>query len=430
MFIKKHTDEGGYFRMRMSRGWIAAIFAVMNPLLCCVNGSVVEDRTDRLDKFFREVVFEQQIPGAVAYIKSGDKMVFHGAYGFKDIESNQAMETDSIFRMASMTKALTAVAILQLVEQGKIFLDDELWHYIPEFKGPAVLVELEANGGYRSRPASSEITLRQLLTHTSGLGYGFQNEDYNTLVLSNDVSEGFEDDERTSMENSLRIAGLPLLHDPGEDYTYGLSYEVLGTVIEVVTGMRYDKYIQENILKPLEMKDSYFLVPESERHRLVTVYEYSNDGRSLKRASYPDTEYPISDGKNFFAGGSDLCSTAEDYAKFIQMIVNGGVHGKQRILGKRFIEMMLQPQTKFNDGKEEQGFAAWVMRAEGAAVGPKAENSFGFGGFFDTYGWADPDNGFIAVLLLQMYPNNEYRIHERFQAITYGVIDYLEEMVE
>jgi CubicO group peptidase (beta-lactamase class C family) len=384
------------------------------------------DRLNLIDSLFNAAVRNNEIPGAVVYINRNGKGVFHKAYGYRNIEKKVPMQKDDIFRVASMTKSLTAVAVLQLCERGLLFLDDKVSKYIPEFKNPQILISVLPDSGFTSKPASAEITIRQLLTHTSGLGYGFQDERYNALVIKNNISEGFEDDDRTSLENIRRIARLPLLFEPGEKYTYGLSYDVLGVVIEIVSGLRYDSYITKNILDPLGMNDSYFIIPEKKQYRLVSPYEPGVNGIGLNPTTYPDTAYPIISTRQFFSGAADMCSTAEDYAKFIEMILNKGVYNNSRILGARFIEMMLSKQTNLDSGGSDQGFAAWVTNKKGAADGPFSEGSFGFGGFWDTYGWADPGGNFVAVLFLQMYPGNQYRIQEKFRAITYAVINDLD----
>ncbi len=382
-------------------------------------------RLNLIDSLLNTAVKNNEIPGAVVYISRAGKVVLHKAYGYRNLENEVPMQKNDIFRMASMTKALTAVAVLQLYERGLIFLDDKVSKYIPEFKNPKILIDVLPDSGFTSKPASSEITIRQLLTHTSGLGYGFQDERFNALVIKNNISEGFEDDDRTSLENIQRIAKLPLLFEPGEKYTYGLSYDVLGVVIEIISGMRYDKYIKQYILDPLDMNNSYFIVPENEQYRLVTAYQPAKTGLGLEPTIYPDTAYPRIKTKQYFSGAADLCSTAEDYGKFIQMVLNKGMYNNKRIIGERFIEMMLSKQTNLDDGNSDQGFAAWVTNAKGAAEGPMATGSFGFGGFWDTYGWADPKMNFVAVLLLQMYPNNQHKIHEKFKVITYGLINDL-----
>jgi CubicO group peptidase (beta-lactamase class C family) len=404
--------------------------SILCSLSCSRNKSnslfTQERRKYLIDSLLNSAVKTKEIPGAVVFISRNGKEIFHKAYGYRNLENNVPMRINDIFRVASMTKALTAVAVLQLCERGLLFLDDKVSNYIPEFKDPQVLIDVLPDSSFTSKPASSDITIRQLLTHTSGLGYGFQDHRYNALVIKNNVSEGFEDDDRTSVENIKKIARLPLLFEPGEKYTYGLSYDVLGVVIETISGLRYDKYIKKYILDPLKMNDSYFFVPEKEQFRLVTPYQPSEAEFGLLPVTYSDTAYPIIKKRQYFSGAADMCSTAENYARFIQMVLNKGIYDNKRIIGGRYIEMILSKQTKLDDGNYDQGFAAWVTNIKGAAEGPMGKGSFGFGGFWDTYGWADPERNFVAVLFLQMYPNNKHRIHEKFKAITYGVIEDLE----
>lgn len=377
-----------------------------------------------IDSLFNTAVASKEIPGAVAYILRDGKVVYQKAFGWRNIDHQTRLEENDIFRMASMTKGLTAVAVLQLCERGLLFLDDNISKYIPEYNNPRVLINVLPDSGFTSRQAKSEITIRQLLTHTSGIGYGYQDEKYNALILKNNISEGFEDDSRTSLENIQKLAGIPLLCDPGEKYIYSLSYDVLGVIIEKVSGMRYDEYITFNILSPLGMNDSYFVIPMKKQHRLVSIYQ-PKEGGGLEPTTYPDTSYPVISTRRYFSGGADLCSTAKDYANFVQMLLNKGSLNNIRILGKRYVEMMLSKQTRLDDGNSDQGFSTWVTNAAGAAEGPMSAGSFGFGGFWDTYSWADPQGDFVAVLLLQMYPCNNVNIHQRYQNVVYGVIDEL-----
>jgi len=387
---------------------------------CKSTTSEVSINTSQIDSLFNDAVANKHIPGAVAFVKKGDKIVYHKAFGFQNIEKMDTMKTSSVFRLASMTKALTAVAILQLKEQNKLQLDDLLSNYLPAFKNPKVLTSVKEDSTFIATNATSEITIRQLLTHTSGLGYGFQNENYNALIIKNKISEGFCPDNRTSMDNTLKIAAIPLLANPGEKNIYGLSYEVLGTLIEELTNERYDRYVQKNILDPIGMKDSYFYIPKPQQHRLVSVYEPDSIG--LKPTTYNDVHYPVLESRNFFAGGSDLSSTAEDYHKFLEMIKNGGTYKGNTILSKESVDEMLSPQTPFNDGDSTQGFAAWVVNEKGAKTGVRNLGSYDFGGFFDTYSWVDPKVDLQAVLLLQMYPNNNHDIHWKFQKAVYKSI--------
>jgi CubicO group peptidase (beta-lactamase class C family) len=382
-------------------------------------------KTYSIDSLLTGAVNRMEIPGAVAFIIRNDTVLYNKSFGWRNIENKVPMKEDDIFRMASMTKGLTAISVLQLVERGMLDLDDDVSKYIPEFKNPQVLVRVLPDSSYVSRPAESEITMRQLLTHTSGIGYGFQNEMYNALIIKNNISEGFEDDSRTSLENIHRLAGIPLLYDPGERYTYSMSYDVLSFVIEKISGLRFDKYVAKYILDPLGMQDSYFVVPKSQQYRLVTVYQPVENSKGIESSTYPDNNYPLIETRQYFSGGADLCSTAADYAKFVQMVLNRGSLKNTRLLGEKYVDMMLSKQSSFNDGDSDQGFAAWVTNPRGAAHGLMSEGSFGFGGFYDTYSWADRKKNFVAVLLLQMYPENQWKIHQKFQKIVYGIIDEL-----
>jgi len=391
-------------------------------LSCCSSksrGKETNQLVQQIDSLLMSSVSNNEIPGASAYVSRNGIELYHSAIGWRNIEKADPLRKDDIFRMASMTKALTAVAVLQLAEKGKLSLDDELHRYIPEFRDPEILLEVLPDSGFTSKPANGEITIRQLLTHTSGIAYGFQDDTYNALTLKNDISEGFEDDSRTSMENILRLAAIPILFEPGEDYVYGMSYDVLGVIIEVVTGLRYDRYIERNILEPLKMKDSYFIVPVAEQHRLPRVYQRCPDKSGLVTTSYPDTAYPVIADKHFFSGGSDLCSTAKDYSKFLRMLMNRGEYDGVRVLEGSSVDTMLSKQTPFDEGGYDQGFAAWVINEEGAVEGSRGKGSFEFGGFYDTFCWTDPETGLIAVMLLQMYPNNDINIHQKFQDIIF-----------
>lgn len=399
------------------------VVSLLNQLSCSINQNNRLEPGDplvgQIDSLLRHAVSNHEIPGAVAFVSQGDNEIYHRAVGWRNIQFGDTLRENDIFRMASMTKALTAVAILQLVEQDLVHLDDELYTYIPEFEHPEILTEVLPDSGFSSFDAEGEITIRQLLTHTSGIGYGFQNERYNALILKNDISEGFEDDQRTSFENIQRLAEIPLLFEPGEKYEYGLSYDVLGVVIEKVSGLRYDRYVERYILDPLGMKDSYFIIPEDEQCRLVSVYQPGENGSGIEPASYPDTAYPVITGKQFFSGGSDLCSTAGDFARFLRMLMNGGKHNGSRILSGSSVQAMLSKQTPFDDGIYNQGFSAWIINEKGASSGPRGLGSFEFGGFFDTFSWTDPETDLIAVMLLQMHPNNHGDIHQKFQDIIF-----------
>lgn len=410
---------------QMLKTILFTIFITALVCLHCTGQQTVKEHNEilfpRVDSLLLAAVKNHEIPGAVAFI-SYEGTIYHRSFGKRNVETGTRLDTNDIFRMASMTKGLTAVAILQLVEQNKIHLNDRVSTYIPEFAQPTLLVEVLPDSTFTSIPAENEITIHQLLTHTSGLGYGFQDDRYNSLIVKNGISEGFGNDSRTSMQNTQLIAKLPLLCEPGTKFIYSLSFDVLGTVVEVVSGKRFDVYIKENILSPLKMSSSYFIVPEDQWYRIPTVYQPASNGKRLEVSEYPDTHYPKLNFRQYFSGGGDLCSTAEDYSHFLQMLQNNGMYIGNRILGKEWIKSMLSKQTPLGEDNSYQGYAAWITNKKGAKEDPKSEGAYDFGGFFDTYSWVDPGQNLTAILLMQMYPTNAHHIHEKFQEIVYKSI--------
>ena len=372
-----------------------------------------------MDSLLEDAVKKQYIPGAVALIRKDGQVILHKAYGLMNLEKNIVQSTGDIFRLASMTKGLTAVAVLQLCQSGKLNVNDPVSRFLPAFREMNVLDSVYADSSFTSHPANNPITVHHLLTHTSGIGYGFQDERYNAIVLHQGVNEGFCEDKRTSMENTLKIAGLPLLHEPGERYTYGMSYDVLGTLVEAVSGQRFDAYIREHILEPLEMNSTFFTVPLEKRERLVKVYQPHVQGEGLIPTLYTDINYPITQGRQFFSGGADLCGTAEDFSHFITMLMQKGRYKDKVILDEPYVEMMLSRQSQLEEVDSYQGYGTWIVNEKGEQKGPMSRGTYSFGGFFDTYSWGDPALGLEAVLLLQMYPTNRGQIHEKYQEYIY-----------
>jgi len=377
---------------------------------------------DQLDSLFNAAVANHEVPGAVAYVSQNGEIIYNKAFGMSDIESDKAQKQSDIFRIASMTKSVTAVAILQLVEKGKIFLDDPVSKFIPEFKAPQILVEVFEDSSFSSIPATNEITIHHLLTHTSGIGYGFQSDLYNALVIKHGISEGFEERPIELQENTKRIAGLPLLHEPGAQWTYSLSYDVLGAVVEVASGQKLDQYFYKNILRPLGMNDTYFYLPESKTDRLVSVYEHNDRKDGFIPARYPLTEYPVRGARMYLSGGADLSGTTADIGIFAQMLFNKGSYNGVRILTESSVVTMTSTQSPHGWWDSDIGFGVSVTTSAGASKKLQEEGSFEFGGFYDTFCRVDPVNGYVALLMLQMYPNNEFDVHYKFQNITYSVL--------
>lgn len=388
-----------------------------SPLLTAAPPSTVgvsSERLARIDAMLQESVAEGQIPGVVALVARNGKIVYHKAYGNADTEAGRKQQTDDIFRIASQTKAITATAVMILWEEGKFQLDDPISKYIPEFKNPQVLQSFRYDDtSYTTRPANKEITIRHLLTHTSGLGYSMIDGDERMKMIYQkaDATDIFVTEEVRIGDLVKKLAKLPLHHDPGERYTYSLGLDVLGYLIEIVSGMPFDRFLRERLFDPLGMDDTWFYLPDGKADRLVTVQQ-KVDGQWQKLPyTFYDPDYPIKGARTFFAGGAGLSSTAKDYATFLQMYLNGGELNGVRILSRTTIATIMANQTGnlFGGEEEDYGLAFGMLTARGVAKGGLGgEGTFVWGGYFNTQYFADPSEGVIGILMKQTQgPTND-----------------------
>lgn len=349
------------------------------------------------------------VAGSTALVMKDGKLLYDKAFGFKDREAQVTMQTSDIFRIASMTKPVVSVAALILIERGKLKLDDPVYKYIPEFKSPMVIKEFNPKDStFITEPAKSEITIRQLLTHTSGIGYGFQDKELAKVYTQNSIPDLATIADVTLADKMKKLGTLPLFMQPGQKFHYGLSTDVLGYVIEVASGKKLDVFIHDNILKPLKMNDTQFYLPDSKQDRLVTMYG-DVKGMPLFRLPYKlrgnDIMYPVSGAKKYFSGGSGLTSTTHDYARFLQMILNSGELDHVRILKKSTIEQMVTNQVgsiSLRRGNKF-GFGLEIEQGNKLVNGAKAGKMF-WGGAFNTTFWIDPSRNGIAILMTQVYP--------------------------
>ena len=244
-------------------------------------GTISFDRAkvDALDALFLDAIDKKEIPGAVALVAQAGNIVYHKALGKSDVAQDKAQTTQDIFRLASMTKPITAVAAMMLYEEGKFQLDDLLSQHIPDFKHPQILDSIDlADSSFTAHPAENEITIRQLFTHSSGIGYGFQDDKLMAIFEKAGITEGFEERDILLQDNVLNIAQMPLLHEPGDRFTYGLSTDVLGYLVEIWSGMPLDQFFRDQIFVPLGMKDTYFYLPDEKQDRLTSVDQSSEKG--------------------------------------------------------------------------------------------------------------------------------------------------------
>ncbi|MFK7847085.1 MAG: serine hydrolase domain-containing protein [Rhodothermales bacterium] len=366
------------------------------------------ERLARIDKMAEEAVAEGNLPGIVALVARQGKIIHWKAYGKADNESNRALKRDDIFRIASQSKAITSTAVMMLWEEGKFRLDDPVSKYIPAFKNPQVLKNYKySDTTYTTVDADREITIRHLITHTSGIGYGVIDGDERMRMIYEKagITDLFTTENISIEESVIKLAKLPLHHTPGEKYTYSEGLDVLGYFIEVVSGMPFDKFLRERIFDPLGMDDTWFYLPDNKSKRLVSVQK--KDGGVWVRypVTFYDPDYPIKGAKRFFSGGAGLSSTAKDYATFLQMYLNGGELNGKRILSRTTIKSMMSNQVGDLLGENsgsDYGLAFGVVNEKGLATGGLGSvGTFTWGGYFNTQYFADPEEQIIGVLMKQ-----------------------------
>ena len=369
---------------------------------------ISEVRLARIDSMLAQSVNEKEIPGAVALIARHGKIVFFKAYGTADAGTGREFKTDNIFRIASQTKAVTATAVMILWEEGKFQLDDPIAKYIPEFDNPQVLVSLnEADSSYTTRPAASPVTIRELLTHTSGIGYGFIDSDpsFTKIYQKAGITDAFTTKLVLLADNIKKLAKLPLHFDPGTKYSYSEGLDVLGYFVEIMSGMPLDTFFRTRIFNPLGMDDTWFYLPNSKAARLVPVQTWQDD-KWVRFSSDPfyDPEYPVKGAKSYFAGGAGLCSTAQDYATFLQMYLNQGQLNGKRLLSRTTVEFILSNQIGdlMNDRGDYYGLVFGGENEKAQNLGGKGHaGTFQWGGYFNTQYFADPKEQIIGILMKQ-----------------------------
>ncbi len=388
-----------------------------------------------MDDVINRYIDNKWVPGGVFLVARKGKIVYFKSFGNRTDQRRDAYDKDDIFRIASMTKAVTTVSIMQLYEQGKIGLDDPVSRFIPAFMDMKVLNTVnKEDTSYTMAPAKSPITIRQLLTHTSGITYGDSPELSIVFKKNKMISGGLSNPESTSEAYINQLAAMPLAFQPGEKYQYGLNMDVLGRVVEVVSGKSLSTYFQENIFEPLGMGNTYFYLPRKLQKNLVPVYtESEEEGLVLaEETATNNLDYPTNPDHPFYAGGGGLSSTALDYAIFIQALLNGGTYNGKRILGKKTIDVMTADQmiALNNEGQgfskrpgETYGLGFALLTEEGAGINAKSPGTYEWGGYFNTKFFIDPAAEMIFVGMTQIVPFSHGEFWDRLYAIMYGAIE-------
>jgi len=392
------------------------------------------DRLARLHRASQGFVDRREVAGAVTLVARGGRVVDLHAVGSQDVDKRVPMSPDTIFRIASMSKPITSVAVLMLYEEGRFLLTDPISRFIPSFKSPGVI----GADGAAPTPARRAITIRDLLTHRSGLTYGFLNGGpVGDAYRKAGVPDGLAADAVSLAEGIDRLAAQALISEPGEAWNYSLSVDVLGRLVEVASGMSFDAFLRERIFKPLQMNDTDFIVPDAKWARLAGAY--SPDAQmGIRPMKDPETfngrtvfspwaGYRAP--KPYLSGGAGLASTARDYVRFAQMLLNGGELNGVRLLSPKTVELMTVSHTSdlpsgavsIGGPGSAFGLGVRVLTDLGASQLLGSAGLFGWSGIYGTTFWIDPKEELVGVLMVQRYPSAG-ALQQMFQAMTYQAI--------
>jgi CubicO group peptidase (beta-lactamase class C family) len=386
------------------------------------------ERLARLSGVMKRYVDEGRIPGVVTLVARGGRVAHLEAVGHADREAKVPMKPDTIFRIASMSKAVTSVAALMLVEEGRLALTDPVSRHIPSFKKTTVFVA-PPTGAVTGTPlsvvpAKREITVRDLLTHTSGMSYGWGPAEPQ-YKAANVLGWYFADKAEPISTTIDRLAALPFDAQPGEKYVYGFNTDVLGVVVEKASGQTLDEFFRTRIFEPLGMTDTHFYLPPAKKNRLAAVYS-AKEGAPLERAPDEGTGQGayVEGPRQAFSGGAGLLSTARDYARLLQALLNGGELDGARILSPKTIELMTSNHvgSLYNEGRAGFGLGFEVVEHLGRAGRFGSVGEFSWGGAYYTSYWADPQEKLVALFMAQLLPSGGLDLQGKFRTLVYQSI--------
>ena len=402
------------------------IFLVLLVIGCTnsENSRIDLERLKVVEELLTDDINNNKIPGAVVLVGNEKGIVYQKAFGVKNPLTNEKYAIDDIFRIASMTKAITSVAVLKLWEDGKINLDDPIEKYIPEFKDAEILETFnEKDSSYTSKPSTKKITIRQLLTHTSGIGYDFIDGNPSIKAIFHKKKESFMkngvmcfcDEDVTIGEAIRNLADVPLHHEPGEKFTYSMGLDVLGYMIEIVSGKKLDVFYREEIFDPLDMNDTYFYLPDSKKERLVPVQTKKDDNWVIFEDDRFNENYPVEGERKFFAGGCGLSSTVEDYYKFLSVFLNNGKYKGKSFIGKQTNDLLFQNQLPDTFGFGIGLALGLVLDKDLKNGGTGTAGTLLGGGYWNTSCFTDPNDKVIGIIFkqTQKIPDNSSNLFKR-----------------
>jgi len=388
---------------------------------------MISDSLAKIDQMVNAFVKAKKYPGAVTLIAKEGKIIYESEVGFSDSLKTEPYRKDHLFRMASMTKPIVSVAAMQLIEKGKLSLDDKVGKYIPSFKSTEILTGFNTEDStWTSKPTKTTPTIRQLLTHTAGVPYGFMNPPLNGAILAkNGIPDLSTHLPLTIEETMSKIGDLPLMHEPGEKWMYGLNTDVLGRVVEVASGEKLDDYIRENITKPLKIDFLDFYFDAVQKKNLTKVFVPSPKGKNMQVSDMGVmyiADYPTDGAKKYLSGGSGMTGTARDYFLFCQAMLNDGTLFGNKILKEKTAKEMHKNQIdtiSYPWGQAKFGFGFDV--ADGHPTRP--DGTYSWGGAFSTVFWIDPKNELIVIQLRQVLQSAfNQEINAALEKIVYSAI--------
>ena len=389
------------------------------------DAGVSSERLARIDAALEAYVEEEKLPGAALVIGRRGHVVYARAFGYRDREAGDPLEMTDLFRIASQTKAVVSVGVMILQEQGRLLIDQDLADFIPEFDSTTVAVKNE-DGGFGTVPAERNITVRDLLTHTAGIGYGWGpgTESWEEAGI---VGWYFADRDEPIAETVERMGSLPMDAQPGEAFVYGYATDILGVVIERASGMALDAFLRAEILEPLGMVDTHFYVPPEQADRLTVVYSVTEES-GMERA--PDPGHMVGQGmylegpRKSFSGGAGLVSTPMDYARFLEALRRGGALDGARILSPKTVELMTVDHVHDAWQGDGGGFGLGFGITEeiGWSGLPGSPGAYAWGGAYHSTYWVDPAEELVVSYMTQVIPAQGLDDHQRLRALVYQAL--------
>lgn len=423
--MKKLASISGFLILFLLTGVNAQIPQVLTQAKTPEEVGFSTERLKKLDAHFQDIVDKGIAPNIVTLVARKGKIVHEKAFGFSNLENKTPLKKDDIFRIASQSKLITTVGLMMLFEDGKFFLDEPISKYIPSFKNAKVLVSYDEKdrGKYITRPAKSGITIRQLLSHSAGIPYEHPLQDLPEYKVpffcsaENDMLKDVVD----------KIAARPLLHDPGTQFTYGLNTDVIGRLIEVLSGMSFDEYLRKKVLNPLGMNDTYFYLPADKASRLVELYSKGSTEEKLTlHTNETYRKFATTGQKTYFSGGAGLVSTVQDYAKICQFILNRGEFNGKRLLSRSTVDLMARNQIGDSfvwDRQDKFGLGLQIITPESHYGDNATPGSLTWGGMYCSEYTIDPKEDLILLVFTNVHPYAHYSdIVRKFRILVYQAL--------